>query len=197
MTTHTRTIAIVLAAGLGLAALLARTAATQTPAVPQSSAAPQVPAAAQATATSPSPTPAIPQIPGITAKDAYPNGCVDCHVAAKDGDTRISVLMAQWTTAVPAALVAKTKASWTDASKIKGKHLAVPNVKANIPQTCLAACHKKGSTIAPSFAQLMHTIHLTGGAQNKFLTVNKGECTHCHKLDQKTGAWRMATGPEK
>lgn len=136
-------------------------------------------------------------IPGITAKDAYPNGCVDCHVAAKDGDARLSVLLAKWTTAVPAALADKAKAASADASKIKGKHLAMTNVKANVPQTCLASCHKKGSVIAPPFAQLMHLIHLTGSAQNRFLTVNQGECTYCHKLDQKTGTWKIATGAEK
>jgi hypothetical protein len=137
------------------------------------------------------------QIPGITAKDAYPNGCVDCHVAGKDGDMRISALMAKWTSAVPAPLVAKAKAASADASKIKGKHPAMANVKANTPQTCLTGCHKKGSTIAPPFAQLMHAIHLVGGAQNRFLTTHQGECTYCHKLDQKTGAWKVATGPEK
>jgi hypothetical protein len=141
--------------------------------------------------------PAVRQIPGITAKDAYPNGCVDCHVAAKDGDMRLSVLLAKWTTAAPTALVEKAKAASADASKIKGKHLAIANAKANIPQTCLAACHKKGSVIAPPFAQLMHLIHLTGGAQNRFLAVNQGECTYCHKLDQKTGTWKVASGPEK
>jgi hypothetical protein len=141
--------------------------------------------------------PSVRQIPGITAKDAYPNGCVDCHVAAKDGDARLSVLFARWTTAAPAALVEKAKAASADASKIKGKHPAMANVKANIPQTCLASCHKRGSAIAPPFAQLMHLIHLTGNAQNRFLTVNQGECTWCHKLDQKTGTWKIATGVEK
>lgn len=141
--------------------------------------------------------PASSQSPGVAAKDAYPNGCVDCHVAGKDGDMRMSALMAKWTTAVPEALVAKAKAASVDASKIKGKHLAVPNAKANIPQTCLGTCHKKGSTIAPPFATLMHTIHLLGGSQNRFLTANQGACTHCHKLDQKTGAWKIASGPEK
>ncbi len=141
-------------------------------------------------------TPAPAQNPGVTAKDAYPNGCVDCHLAGKDGDMRMSALMAKWTTVVPEALVAKAKAASVDASKIKGKHLAVPNVKANIPQTCLT-CHKKGSTIAPPFATLMHTIHLLGGSQNRFLTANQGACAHCHKLDQKTGAWKIASGPEK
>ena len=137
------------------------------------------------------------QIPGITAKDAYPNGCVDCHVAGKDGDMRLSTLMSKLTSAVPAPLVDKAKAASADPSKIKGKHLAVPNVKANTPQTCLTGCHKRGSTIAPPFAQLMHAIHLVGGAQNKFLTTYQGECTHCHRLDPKTGTWKLASGPEK
>jgi hypothetical protein len=141
--------------------------------------------------------PAPAQIPGITAKDAFPNGCVDCHVAGKDGDMRISALMAKWTSAVPAPLLAKAKAAAVDAARVKGKHLAVPNIKANVPQSCLAACHKRGSTLAPPFATLMHAIHLVGGAKNRFMTVNKGECTHCHKLDQKTGAWKIASGPEK
>ena len=137
------------------------------------------------------------QIPGITAKDLYPNGCVDCHVAGKDGDMRMSALMAKWTSAVPAALVDKARASSIDPSKIKGKHLPMPNVKANIPQTCLTACHKKGSTIAPPFAQLMHTIHLVGGGGNRFLTASQGECTHCHKLNQKTGTWKVPSAAEK
>jgi len=136
------------------------------------------------------------QIPGITAKDAFPNGCVDCHVAGKDGDMRISALMTKWTSAVPAALVEKAKAASVDPSKIKGKHLPMPSAKANIPQSCLAVCHKKGSTIAPAFGQLLHLIHLVGG-QNRFLTANQGECTHCHKLDKKTGAWKVASGAEK
>lgn len=138
------------------------------------------------------------QVPGLTAKDLYPNGCVDCHLAGKDADMRMSSLMAKWVTAVPEPLLAKARAASPAAlaSKIKGKHPVMPNVKANTPQTCLG-CHKKGSTIAPPFAQLMHTVHLVGGAQNKFMTTNSGECTHCHKLDQKTGTWKIATAPEK
>lgn len=175
MTNATRS--IILTTGFLFAALLAAASAQQTPAAAQ--------------------TPAPRQIPGITAKDTFPNGCVDCHVVVKDGDMRISVLMAKWTSAAPAPLVAKAKAASADASKIKGKHPAMSNVKANTPQTCLAGCHKKGSTIAPPFAQLMHAIHLVGGAQNHFLTAFQGECTHCHKLDQKTGTWKVASGPEK
>ena len=168
---HTRAIALLFAAVLGTVA------------------AGQTPVASQA--------PAIRQIPGITAKDAYPNGCVDCHVVGKDGDTRMSALMTKWTNAVPAALVEQAKAASVDPSKIKGKHPSMPNLKANVPQTCLAVCHKTGSTIAPPFGQLVHVIHLVGGSQNRFLTAYQGECTHCHKLDQKTGMWKVASGVEK
>ena len=134
-------------------------------------------------------------IPGLTARDAFPNGCVDCHVAGKDGDMRLSVAVATWVTAVPPALVERAKAASADPAKIKGKHPAVPNAKENIPRSC-ATCHRKGSTTAPPFALLLHTIHLAG-SPNRFLSVNQGECTHCHKLDQKTGAWTLPTGAEK
>ena len=141
-------------------------------------------------------TPAVRQIPGLTTKDAFPNGCVDCHIVTKDGDQRLSTLMAAWVKSVPAALADKAKAASADASKIKGKHPGVP-AKANVPQSCLSGCHKKGSTIAPPFAQLMHAVHLVGDAQNHFLTQFQDECTHCHKLDQKTGTWKVGTGSEK
>lgn len=158
-------------------------------------------AALAAAAASPTPAAsqgsAVRQIPGLTAKDVYPNGCVDCHIDGKNGNIRMSALMATWTTAVPTALLDKAKASSVTASKVKGKHPPMANVKANIPQTCLTGCHKKGSTIAPPFAQLMHAVHLVGGAKNQYLAAFQGECMHCHKLDQKTGAWKVASGPEK
>lgn len=134
--------------------------------------------------------------PAPGTKDAFPNGCVDCHVAGKDADMRLSVLVAAWATAVPPALVEKAKAASADPAKIKGKHPAVATAKTNLPQTCAGTCHRKGSTIAPPFAQLLHTIHLVG-SPNRFLAAYQGDCTHCHKLDQKTGAWKLPTGTEK
>jgi hypothetical protein len=38
---------------------------------------------------------------------------------------------------------------------------------------------------------------LTGGTNNVFVTTFKGDCTHCHKLDAKTGAWSMPSGAEQ
>jgi hypothetical protein len=136
------------------------------------------------------------QIPGITARDQFPNGCVDCHIVVKDGDMRLSTLMAAYAKTVPAPLLDKTRAATADPKRVKGVHPAVPNVKANIPQSCLAACHKAGSTIAAPFATLMHAVHLTG-IPNRFVTQFQGECTHCHKMNPKTGAWRIPSAPEK
>ena len=68
---------------------------------------------------------------GAQARDAFPNGCVDCHTStAKGGDSRLSTLMSKWTAAVDPALLDKAKASVTDASKVKGKHPAVPKAAA-------------------------------------------------------------------
>lgn len=128
------------------------------------------------------------------ARDPFPNACVDCHVAGKDADMRLSTLITAWGTTVPAALVEKAKAASADPTKIKGKHPPVPNAKTNSPQACLT-CHRRGSTIAPPFAQLLHSIHLVG-ASNRFQAA-KGDCTSCHKLDVKTGAWKLPSGAEK
>lgn len=140
--------------------------------------------------------PAPRTIPGITAEDAFPNGCVDCHVARPDADHRLSVQLATWTSAVPAAVVEKARAASADPSRIRGRHPAVPNPTRNIPGSCLAACHKPGSTIAPPFARLMHLMHFTGSG-NRYLAVGQGECTHCHKLDATSGQWRVPSGDEK
>ena len=45
------------------------------------------------------------QIPGLTAKDEFPDGCVGCHIVAKDGDMRIGAMAEKWKTAVPAPLL--------------------------------------------------------------------------------------------
>ncbi|MGE0463542.1 MAG: hypothetical protein AB7Q16_19440 [Vicinamibacterales bacterium] len=131
------------------------------------------------------------------AKDAFPNGCVDCHTStSKAGDTRLSTHLKEWMNAVPPALLEKTKAAVADPSKIKGKHPAVPKAAAGTPQSCMTTCHRRGSTMAPPFTTLMHTVHLTG-AGNQFVSQFQGQCTHCHKMDPKSGAWRIPSGAEK
>ena len=136
-------------------------------------------------------------IPGLTAEDQFPGACVNCHVNRTDIglDVRLSTLMKQWYTTVPAPLLAKATASAPAGVTIKGKHPEADASLQDIPGRCLR-CHSRTSKLAPPFAQMLHLIHLTGGADNHFLTMFQGECTYCHKLDPASGKWAIPSGPE-
>jgi hypothetical protein len=134
----------------------------------------------------------------VLAADPFPKGCVSCHTVdkAKGADHRLSVAMAQWTAGkVDPALLAQSKASMPAGVVLKGKHPSAEDSLEDIPNACLD-CHDPGSKKAPPFSQLLHLVHLTG-ANNVFVTTFKGDCTHCHKLDAKTGAWSMPSGAEQ
>jgi hypothetical protein len=147
----------------------------------------------------PPPPPPMRAIPGLTAEDPHPHACVDCHIVMKEPkemDTRISTLMAQWNEGqVEPALLEKAKAAAADPAKITGKHPKVTGALKDIPKGCLM-CHGKDSKTAPPFARMIHLVHLTGAEQNPYLSYFQGDCTHCHKLDQKTGAWSMPSASE-
>lgn len=141
---------------------------------------------------------ALPML-GLAAGDPFPKGCVSCHTVdkAKGTDHRLSVALKQWTAGkVDAGLLAQSKASAPAGVVLKGKHPAAEDSVEDIPSACLD-CHDSGSKKAPPFSQLMHLVHLTGGTNNVYVTTFKGECTHCHKLDVKTGAWSIPSGPEQ
>lgn len=161
-----------------------------------------LPGAGTASAQPPAGAPPMPparKIPGITAPDTHPGACVDCHIVYKEMklDARFSTLVKGWATEVPPALLAHAKGAAPAGLMIKGKHPVVPAAGfKNIPGSCLA-CHGTTSKIAPPFNRLIHEVHLSGGDKNHFLTLFQGECTLCHKLDAKTGAWAIPSGPEK
>jgi len=138
------------------------------------------------------------QIPGVTAPDQFPRGCVDCHVNRPDLklDVRISTLMKQWQDTVTPDLLAKVRGFTPAGISLKGKHPKFDATVADIPKSCLT-CHSRTSTWAPPFVRLLHGLHLVGGAQNHFLAMFQGECTHCHKLNSATGAWSLGGGTEK
>jgi len=141
---------------------------------------------------------ALPTV-ALAAGDPFPKGCVSCHTVdkAKGADHRLSVALAQWTAGkIDAGLLAQSKASAPAGVALKGKHPAAEDSLDDIPNACLD-CHDSGSKKAPPFSQLLHLVHLTGGTNNVFVTTFKGDCTHCHKLDAKTGAWSMPSGPEQ
>jgi hypothetical protein len=142
--------------------------------------------------------PPLRKIPGITAPDRYPQGCVDCHInnAEMKLDTRFSTLMNRWSEKVEPGLLAKAQASAPKEMILRGKHPKATSALKDVPAKCLV-CHGKTSKIAPPFANMIHTIHLTGGGRNHFLTVFQGECTYCHKLDSSSGHWTLPSAPEK
>lgn len=154
-------------------------------------------AAGQDKPTSAQASPPARKIPGITTEDAFPRGCVDCHTNHPEMnlDARISSLMKGWNNKVEPPLLAKAQATAPSGVTLKGKHPAAAFALKNIPAGCLT-CHSKKSTLAPPFAQMLHRIHLTGGEENRFLTVNQGECTHCHKLNVSTAQWSLPSAPE-
>lgn len=137
-------------------------------------------------------------VPGITAKDAYPRGCVDCHVQlpALNVDARFSTLMTKLGKDVQPGLLAKAQAAAPKGLELRGRHPPAPGALENIPASC-NPCHAKASRTAPPFAKLMHSIHLADGPRNVFMTLYQGECTHCHKLDTRSGAVFIPNGAEK
>jgi len=141
--------------------------------------------------------PPIRAIPGITAPDSFPNACVDCHTVYPDRnlDVRLSTRLSAWSTSVEPRLLALTKAASPAGFRVEGRHPDAADAVLDIPNGCLE-CHGRNSDQAPPFARLLHTIHLTGGPENHFLSGFQGECTLCHKLDKASGAWTIPSRPE-
>jgi len=133
------------------------------------------------------------------AADAFPNGCVSCHVVdkAKGVDHRLSSALARWTSGkVDPGLLAKSQASAPAGVTLKGRHPAAEDALEDIPGACLD-CHDAGSRKAPPFVRLMHLVHLVGGDGNVYVTEFKSNCMNCHKLDAKSGEWSLPSGAEQ
>jgi len=124
------------------------------------------------------------KIPGITIKDVYPHGCVDCHTGKSGMPATVANLLA-----APAA-ASKAKPFVPKTFTLKGKHPSVATIT-DIPAGCMK-CHTATSKIAPPLKPIIHGVHLTGGDANAFLTTFGGECTHCHKFNAATGEWSIA-----
>lgn len=136
-------------------------------------------------------------IPGITADDPFPRGCVDCHIDRPDigKDVRISTAVRQWQEHVDPAFLVRVQAFTPRGIPLAGRHPDADVSLADIPFKCMA-CHGRDSTTAPPFGRLLHGLHFAGGENNHFLTEFQGECTHCHKLHPETGALVLASSPE-
>ena len=149
-------------------------------------------------ATEPQATPPVRNIPGITTEDMFPLGCVNCHLNFTDRnmDTRISTLFSHWTEKVEPKLLDKAQAATSEGVILTGKHPFETESLKDIPSACIE-CHNSLSQKAPSFGQMVHIIHLTGGQENHYMTLFQGECTYCHKFNPMTGKWFVPSGAEK
>ncbi len=145
----------------------------------------------------PPPAHAVRPVPGLNAPDEFPEACVGCHVERSmlGVDSRLSTAMKGWAEKVDPDLVAKVQGTLPEGTTLRGKHPSVTRALSDVPAACIR-CHKINPK-APPFPAMMHVIHLTGGDENRFLTRFQGQCTHCHKLDAKTGVWTVPSGPEK
>jgi len=136
-------------------------------------------------------------IPGVTAPDAFPNGCVDCHIEYPDLglDTRFGTLLRRWQDAVEPEVLEKARGAAPDGMTLTGRHPDAAAALDDVPAKC-RTCHGDDSAEAIPFSRLMHRLHLTGGERSPFLTLFGGECTHCHKLDPASGSWTIRSAPE-
>ncbi|MCB8933138.1 MAG: hypothetical protein M9921_00215 [Fimbriimonadaceae bacterium] len=108
-------------------------------------------------------------LPGLTSKDAFPKGCVSCHVVVEGQDHRLSALLA----------------------KVKGH----PKLKAGVavPTEC-AKCHRAESPLG-EIGSLLHRAHYARLEESEFVKKFQGACLNCHTLDSKTGKMGLKTGP--
>ena len=137
--------------------------------------------------------PAVREIPGITGKDTYVRGCIDCHTGKNGMPAPLSTIIKTWSGKIDATTLAQLQAFAPKDMKLKGKHPPVP-VK-DVPVGCFR-CHATSKS-APPLPRMMHGIHLTGGESSPFLTKFGGECTHCHKLDLTTARWTLPMASER
>ena len=108
-------------------------------------------------------------LPGINAKDDYPQGCVNCHTGAGGGQPLVNVLV-----------------------KAIKNHADISMITKSVPDGCVI-CHKKGGPSAP-ITQVTHKQHYENPGQSKFIANFGGACLSCHSLDVKSGIMSIKKG---
>jgi hypothetical protein len=110
-------------------------------------------------------------------------------------DARLSITLAEWEQEVPEKVMAIARDLMEVPDVLEGKHPPIISPLESVPSSCIH-CHDFAST-APSFAPLIHLVHYRGSEANHFLSVFAGECSLCHKMNQRTGALWVPDGSEK
>jgi hypothetical protein len=140
--------------------------------------------------------PSLPSIPGLTSEDRFPRACVDCHIVVPDTgmDQRLSTRLR--VEQPNPQMLARIRAVLPQTIRIVGRHPRLPDPSfSNIPAYCLL-CHRDSQTSLPPLGAMMHAIHLTGGRENRYLTLFGGACTNCHKFNAANGRWSIPSAPE-
>ena len=137
------------------------------------------------------------EMSGLNVEASFPRGCVDCHVnmPERNQDERLSSIMSSWALQVPPELLEKARSVVRNGEALKGRHPKSDKMFQAIPGNCVD-CHEHGSGSVVPFIPLIHLIHLSGGEENHYLKIFRGQCTHCHKLDPNTGRMKVPSAPE-
>jgi hypothetical protein len=106
----------------------------------------------------------VPELPGITSPDPYPEGCVSCHKGE---------------------LLLKTK---LDALK----HRNIDAKVAVIPTDC-KKCHSEEGGMDP-LANIAHSMHYASGSKSDFVTRYNGSCLNCHQVATGSGEVTVKSG---
>ena len=105
----------------------------------------------------------MPSIPGITAADRFPAGCVDCHIDMPhiNQDERLSTIISGWSkNGISSDLLEQARQVARADYRVEGRHPNSADIYRNIPATCID-CHQQGSGSGVPFAPLMHLVHLS------------------------------------
>lgn len=110
--------------------------------------------------------PAAAELPGVTAPDTMPNGCVSCHTGKTNLKAMLSAL----------------------------RHRDMGGEVKMVPDDC-RSCHSEDKGLE-SMAMIGHSMHYASGSSSEFVSRYGGNCLHCHAMATGTGAVTVKKGPK-
>ena len=111
------------------------------------------------------------KLSGVTVKDEYPNGCVDCHTQSGENNYRLN----------------------TELKNLNG-HPDITKITKTVPKDC-AMCHTP-KLPAGSLNLITHKSHYQNPSKNSFISDYQGDCLACHSLNLSTGEMSVKSGPK-
>jgi len=106
----------------------------------------------------------VPELPGITSPDPYPEGCVSCHKGQLLLKDKLAAL----------------------------KHRNIDSKVAVIPTDCMK-CHSDDGGMDP-MANIAHSMHYASGSKSDFVTKYHGSCLNCHQVATGSGEVTVKSG---